>query len=95
MDKFNYYHQDKPREAVESALRVHGRALAIDCHSFPAEPRPYYLDYSLLGPDICIGTYEYNTPQDLIETVVVEFQLRGFKVTFNRPFSGALVPQIY
>ena len=78
--------------AVSEAIRVHGRCLVLDAHSFPAEPLPYEMDQELPRPEICIGTDSYHTPDWLQGAAVEAYRRRGYHVEVNRPFAGALVP---
>lgn len=81
--------------AVKEKLEAHGKCLIIDGHSFPAKPLPYELDQKPLRPDICIGTDDYHTPQELVDALVTAFTAKGYTVTINRPFSGSIVPLKY
>ena len=68
-----------------------GRALVIDCHSFPAKLLPFE-DSALYRPEICVGTDVAHTPEQLRATCVRLFIDKGYDVALNTPFSGALVP---
>jgi len=46
-------------------------------------------------PDICIGTDEYHTPNQLADWLVKSIRRSGRSVSLNSPFSGSLVPQGY
>ena len=89
-----YYrpHHAQLEAAVHDALEVRGRCLVIDCHSFPARPLPYELDQDPDRPDICLGTDEFHTPAELVQTGEAAFEAEGLSVAVNRPFAGALVP---
>jgi N-formylglutamate amidohydrolase len=79
-------------EAVQNELDLHGRALIVDCHSFPSEPLPCDLDQSTPRPDFCIGTDDYHTPTELVTGVQVLLAAFGYSVAINRPYSGSMVP---
>ena len=81
--------------AVENAIKCHGRCLIIDCHSFPKEALPYENSPDAVRPDICIGTDEYHTPNQLADWLVKSIRRSGRSVSLNSPFSGSLVPQGY
>lgn len=89
-----YYHPHHQRltEAVDIALSNAGRCLIIDCHSFPEAPLPYEDDQSPNRPDICIGTDDFHTNDDLSSLTAAIFRGAGFSVALNRPFSGTIVP---
>jgi len=89
-----YYepHHQTLQAAVERELARHGMALILDCHSFPSRPLPCDQDQTTPRPDFCIGTDLFHTPKKLADLVVRELQKTGYKVDFNRPYSGAIVP---
>lgn len=91
----NYYrpHHQSLEAAVTSALDRFGRCLVIDCHSFPNRPLPYeVVDANSARPEICIGTDDFHTTEELRDAFVDEFRGAGWTVCVNDPFSGALVP---
>ena len=88
-------HHLRLSNAVENAIKCHGRCLIIDCHSFPKEALPYENSPDAVRPDICIGTDEYHTPNQLADWLVKSIRRSGRSVSLNSPFSGSLVPQGY
>ncbi len=78
--------------AIDAAIARHGRALVLDCHSFPSRPLPWDLDDSPERPDVCLGTDRFHTPPWLVDAAREWFVAAGFSVAIDRPFSGALVP---
>lgn len=91
----NYYipHHQRLESAVASAIDLYDRCLVIDCHSFPDRPLPYELaDPDSVRPDICIGADDFHTSEELLNAFVTEFRRKGWTVSVNDPFSGALVP---
>lgn len=92
-----YYrpHHAKFTQVVEDTVRRHGRALIVDAHSFPSEPRPYELDQTSVRPEICIGTDRFHTPRDLAEALLAAFRAEGFTVAENVPFAGTIVPMCH
>lgn len=78
--------------AVRKKLCKHGKCLIIDGHSFYDEPLPYEYDQDNNRPDICIGTDEIHTPQEIEDKLRTFFRDRGYSVDINRPFSGCIVP---
>jgi N-formylglutamate deformylase len=89
-----YYwpHHEKLNSEVTNILEKRGKALIIDCHSFPSKPHQHETHQSKNRPDICIGTDPFHTPDWLTESIRSDFLNRGYSVETNRPFSGALVP---
>ncbi|MBR2605773.1 MAG: N-formylglutamate amidohydrolase [Clostridia bacterium] len=92
-----YYdpHHARLTEAVEEKLKVHGRCLIIDDHSFHPIPLPYEPDQEPDRPDFCIGTDPYHTPEKLAIAAMTFLQREGFTVSLNRPYAGSLVPLKY
>ena len=88
-------HHDALALATGRALQEFGRALVIDCHSFPSRPLRYELNQRQQRPQICIGTDAFHTPPALAAALVSAFDGAGFHVALNTPFSGALVPSQY
>ena len=82
---------------VENALNRFGSCLFLDCHSFPSKPLTYESDYksSLKRPDICIGTDDRHSPDDLVRKVEAYFKSNGLEVCINNPYQGTLVPTPY
>ncbi|MBR5933302.1 MAG: N-formylglutamate amidohydrolase [Treponema sp.] len=46
-------------------------------------------------PDICIGTDDFHTPDELKEYFTSEFAKRNYRVKINSPFCGSIVPLKY
>jgi len=92
LDTFYRPHHRQLELAVHAAVDCHGKALIVDCHSFPQRPSPYEHDQSPERPDICIGTDDFHTPVKLADVIVGLFRERGYSVEVNRPFAGTLVP---
>jgi N-formylglutamate amidohydrolase len=82
-------------ELVSQHLRTFGRAIIIDCHSFPSVPLPYELVQDPRRPEICVGTDSFHTPQWLSTTLISAFEGRGYSVLVDSPFSGTIVPAEY
>lgn len=89
-------------QAVEQQLALHGRALIIDCHSFPDQPFSSLTPKTEAqvaaaaaadpSPDFCIGADPHHTAPELTSHLVHQFYQRGFSVSVNSPYSGSLVP---
>jgi N-formylglutamate amidohydrolase len=70
----------------------HPNSLLIDCHSFSSKPTILQPDISKnQDVDICIGFNEDDTkPSDVVLALVADhFTDRGYKVSFNVPFSNS------
>lgn len=96
MAKYYRPHHRRLEQVVTDAIAQSGRALVIDCHSFPAVALPYEEDSHSARPDarpdICIGTDSFHTPDALCEEFVRAFTSAGFSVKINFPFAGSIVP---
>lgn len=68
--------------------------MGFSCHS-PGSPLPCDRDQTTPRLDICIGTDPFHTPRELAGRLVAQFRERGYSVSVNTPFSGALVPMRY
>jgi len=92
-----YYdpHHAELNKLAEDQLRKNGRALILDCHSFPQESLPYEAPQSHERPEICIGTDPFHTPDSLCDALVGYFLELGYTVALNQPFSGSIVPLPY
>lgn len=97
LEKYYYPHHTRLQTSCEEALKQHGQCIIIDCHSFPTESLPYErkIHGELPRPQICIGTDDFHTSPELQEKCVQAFQQRGYKISINAPFAGALVPLSY
>lgn len=92
-----YYvpHHKRFKEAVCLQLEQHSKALIVDCHSFCDTPFERDLDKRPNRPDICIGTDNYHTSEELRDFTVRYFQNKGLSVGLNTPYSGTIVPLEY
>jgi len=95
MQQFYYPHHQRLTLAVEQQLADFGKALVVDCHSFPDTPFLPLLYQKGKQPDFCIGTDTFHTPQKLLSQTVAFFQQAGFTVGINEPYSGTLVPMTF
>ena len=93
----HYYlsHHQKLIERTAVMLQQHQQAIIIDVHSYPRVALPYERDHSQARPEICIGTCDYHTPEELKKCLVASFQKEGFDVGLNTPFAGTLIPSNY
>ncbi|WP_045217566.1 N-formylglutamate amidohydrolase [Desulfonatronovibrio magnus] len=56
----------------------------VDAHTFTPTEKDH--------PDICIGTDQFHTPDDLAKKINLHFTTNGYNVGFNYPYSGTIVP---
>lgn len=89
-----YYrpHHKRLSNAVNEQLARFGKALIIDCHSYPATPFRRDLDQTLGRPDFNIGTDPCHTPRELVEWAERFFQQAGYTLGVDKPYSGSIVP---
>lgn len=85
------HHQSLITE-VKKELRNYGKAIVVDCHSFPMQPLPCDLDRMQPRPEFCIGTDDFHTPKKLSRLVEMNLKNMGYSVELNRPFRGTIVP---
>ena len=88
---YDSYHRSFEK-AVEGYIRMFGKCLIIDGHSFYDEPLPYESDRKTDRPDICIGTDDFHTPERIKDILCGFFAGKGYSVEVNRPFAGSIVP---
>ena len=77
---------------LANLLVEHHNSLLIDCHSFSSRPTILQPDASRnQGIDICIGFNDDSTKPNEETLAVVEqhFSEKGYKVSFNVPFSNS------
>ena len=92
-DYYIPYHKEV-EERTDELLDTFGKAILIDCHSFRGDTN--YTKYKTNEfPQICIGTDDYHTPDDLIDLVCSVFKSEGYHVKLNVPFSGCMIPMKY
>jgi N-formylglutamate amidohydrolase len=92
LDAYYRPHHQRLADAVDAELKREGRAVILDCHSFPSNPLSCEPDQNPERPDICIGTDEYHTPGSLLKAVEEQCQAEGLSFAVNRPFAGCIVP---
>jgi N-formylglutamate amidohydrolase len=95
--KSEYYvrHHELLRRAVLEELLARGKALIVDCHSYPNRPLPCDVSQDENRFDFCIGTDTFHTPPALLQAVESAIRGRGYSVGINSPYSGTLVPSAY
>lgn len=89
-----YYwpHHEILNGAVDEQLGLIGKALIVDCHSFPSKPHARDLNKVEPRPDFNIGIDSFHTPDYLVELSKDFFEERNYSVGVNWPYSGSIVP---
>ncbi|KAF0095631.1 MAG: N-formylglutamate deformylase [Puniceicoccaceae bacterium 5H] len=95
LDHAYHRHHASLFHAVQAELEKDGRALLVDCHSFPAEPLSSDPWQESPRPDICLGTDDFHTPPELVEYAVDLLEGLGYAVAINRPQASAPIPQAH
>ena len=90
IDIYYHPHHHKLTQMVDVCLAEYDSCLIIDCHSFSYHPLPYEQDTN--RPDICIGTCDFHTSEELISSLSEAFSSMGYEVALNSPYSGTIVP---
>jgi N-formylglutamate amidohydrolase len=92
-----YYepHHQKLLTEVKNELEKYGKALIVDCHSFPSQPLPCDENQSIPRPEFCIGTDPFHTPRALIQATERSIEQMGYSVGINRPYAGSMVPMAF
>ena len=91
---YDLHHQMLERKVAE-CLDRYGETLIIDAHSFPSKEQPYELHKGTLRPDICIGTDDFHTPEEMVDSLRNHFESYNLSVGINTPFCGTIVPLKY
>lgn len=89
MGRYREY-SDAFTSLVDAALRMHGRAVIIDVHSYPQDPLPYELHADEPRPELCVGYDERHLSRALREKVCRAFA--GYEQGDNQTFHGSYVP---
>ncbi len=92
ISKYYKPHHKALEVVVDLDLKKEGKALIIDCHSFPDKAYHFNTDFGKTRPDICIGTDDFHTPLALLEKVKVFFLSKGYDTRTNHPYTGTMVP---
>lgn len=90
----DYYwkHHQKFNDAVNRQIEHFGKAIIIDCHSYPSSPIKRDLDQNEIRPDYNIGTDSFHTPKELIKISEEFFKKKGYSLGVDWPYRGSIVP---
>jgi N-formylglutamate amidohydrolase len=92
MTHYYWKHHEKLNNAVNSQLAQFGKALIVDCHSYPGIPLKRDLDQTPNRPDFNIGTDSFHTPEHLIAISADFFKKAGYSLGIDWPYKGSIVP---
>ena len=92
LSKYYYEHHQKLLKETKGELDKYGKAVIVDCHSFPNQPLPCDADKSIPRPHFCIGTDVLHTPHELLELVETQLKKVHHDVQINQPYNGTIVP---
>ena len=92
MTHYYWKHHEKLNNAVNSQLAQFGKALIVDCHSYPGIPLKRDLDQTPIRPDFNIGTDSFHTPEHLIAISADFFKKAGYSLGIDWPYKGSIVP---
>ena len=92
INKFYKTHHKNFTKLVGNKLNENNKVLIIDCHSFPQHPLPYEFNQEMDRPEICIGTDNFHTSEELKNSFGEMFEGLNFTVKYNAPFKGSIVP---
>lgn len=95
LNEFYWKHHHTFSEAVATQLKHFGKAIIIDCHSYPSTPLLRDLAKEANRPDFNIGTDAYHTPQALIDLSIDFFENSGYTLGVDWPYQGSIVPLEY
>jgi N-formylglutamate amidohydrolase len=95
LKKYYIPHHKQLEQYVQNALDTHGKALIIDCHSFPQIPLPMDRNKTIPRPDICLGSDSYHTSETLLKVLKEKCAKNSWTVKVNQPYSGTMIPLRY
>lgn len=80
-------------ERMDEICSRHPRILLLDMHSYSDKIIPQsFLKQHQPTPDICIGTDERYTPNQLTQIVQTAFENAGYTTKLNYPYTGCYIP---
>ncbi|MGJ5671931.1 N-formylglutamate amidohydrolase [Rhodococcus aetherivorans] len=93
LDTYFCPYADTVTAVVDDRLRVCGRAVIVDLHSYPLAPSGFE-EPTAVRPALCLGTDPVHTPAWLVDAARGAFaSLPGIDhIAENTPYSGSYVP---
>ena len=95
LTEYYWKHHNKFNKLVSEQLEKFGKAIIVDCHSFPSFPLKRDPDQTKPRPDFNIGIDKFHTPKELIELSKDFFSKKGFTLGVDWTYSGSIVPLEY
>lgn len=95
LNDFYFVHHKRLTSEVNKQLKENGRALIIDCHSYPDKPMKRDLIKNPTRPDYNIGTDKFHTSDDLKNKAKQFFDERKLSLGIDTPYAGSIVPTEY
>ena len=92
LTEYYWKHHNCLTDAVAEQFQLHGKALIVDCHSFPSTPFVRDIDQTDNRPDFNIGTDSFHTSIELIQLSEEFFANRGLSLGIDAPYAGTIVP---
>lgn len=96
LENFWHPYHDALQGLLDDAMRYHGQAVLIDCHSMPREAVDSVARSGARRPDIVLGDrFGAAAAGSVVDRVEAAFRAQGFEVARNAPFAGAYITQAY
>ena len=96
LDRYWHPYHNHLQTLLDDAIRHHGQAVLIDCHSMPHEAVESVARAGVPRPDIVLGDrFGAAASGDVVDRVEAAFVAQGFRVARNAPFAGAYIAQAY
>ena len=86
---YDAYHK-RLKQLVDKCYRKFGFCFLIDCHSMPSMICNIMNESKQLDFCIC-NLFDESCPQEVSKKLYQELENKGFRVEFNRPYSGAFI----
>ncbi len=92
---YDLYHNEL-KEKTDYIINKYGKVIIIDIHSFSSILiEKLKINTVSPLPDICIGFDNVFVDYNILNIIKNEFIKSGYKVDFNYPYSGSIVPLKY
>jgi len=93
--KKEYYdkHHTNLSKSVSRMLSLIPEVVVVDCHSFSNTPLLH--EESVNRPDFCLGFDDTRSTLPFLGKIIDLLETKGYLVSLNDPFSGALLPSEY
>jgi N-formylglutamate amidohydrolase len=96
LDQYWHPYHNRLQGLLDQAIRHHGQAVLVDCHSMPHEAMDGVALQGHRRPDVVLGDrFGAAAGGEVVDRIEAAFASAGFAVTRNAPFAGAYVTQAY